>query len=65
MNAEALDTFFLNIGFTKVAEKTMKFQKAEESNGSGKSKLLQPGNLQVIIETVKVLNQKLEDLKKP
>ena len=28
INGEALDKFFVAIGFTKVAEKTFKFQKA-------------------------------------
>ena len=61
MNDEALDTFLQAIGFTKIADKSYKFQKAEDE--SSNKKLLQPGNLKVISKAILALNSKLSELK--
>ena len=54
MNDEALDTFLQAIGFTKIADKSYKFQKAVDE--SSNKKLLQPGNLKVISKAILALN---------
>ena len=61
INSQGLSNSFEAIGFTKQAEKTFKFQKADVET----DKLIKAGNLNNLSEAVKVLNAKLTELKTP
>ena len=73
INAEALEKALVSIGFSKVADKNFKFTKsATEENSSDlvsvqtdAQSLIKVGNLKTIAEAVKLLNEKLVELKKP